>query len=138
MKKKKEKKKGSPIGAIIVIVLGLLLSNIDNSDALPIIVGAAVLGVAVFIVVTFAKAAKKKAAEDKPRSYTPPVSYKTSSAVKDACDYGTDNCGYSHDEQRRVQQLNNFLKNGTIDRNEYRVLLERYRREVEAANIHRS
>ncbi len=46
----------------------------------------------------------------------------------DNCDYGDINHQYSHDHQRRMEQLDSFLKNGIIDRAEYNVLKERYQR----------
>ena len=44
------------------------------------------------------------------------------------CEYGAENHEYSHEEERRVAQLDNFLKNGIIDKAEYRTLRERYER----------
>ena len=43
------------------------------------------------------------------------------------CEYGAENHEYSHEEERRVAQLDNFLKNGIIDKAEYQVLLKRYK-----------
>lgn len=50
-------------------------------------------------------------------------------AAKDAeCEYGEVNHRYSHSAERRVAQLNGYLKAGLIDRKEYSQMLERYQR----------
>ena len=143
---KNKKKKGSPAVFFIVAMIAMIMANVENSDAVPaiIIVGA----VAVFIAVigVFSKKAKQTAARktsDRMDAYTPAerkysVSTPIKSSVKEDCDYGADNCEYSHDEARRVKQLNEFLKNGTIDKAEYKTLLDRYRREAQAAEYHKS
>ena len=43
------------------------------------------------------------------------------------CEYGAKNHEYSHEEERRLEQLDSFLKNGIIDKAEYQVLLDRYK-----------
>ena len=144
--KRTEKKKGSLIGIIIVIAAAVAGANNTDTDAIPFILIIAAVAVAVAAVAEFAKKGKQTAAKktsDRMDAYTPAArKYSAptpvSSSVKDNCDYGADNCEYSHDEARRVQQLNDFLRNGTIDKAEYRVLLERYRKEAKAAEYHRS
>ena len=42
------------------------------------------------------------------------------------CDYGDYNCDFSHDNDERVKQLGEFLKNGIIDKAEYKTLLKKY------------
>ena len=50
-------------------------------------------------------------------------------AAKEAeCEYGDVNHRYSHSADRRVAQLNGYLKAGLIDRKEYSQMLERYQR----------
>lgn len=52
-------------------------------------------------------------------------------AVPDAACVVCDNAGkdhFTHDRERRVAQLDDFLKNGIIDKAEYRKLRERYER----------
>lgn len=61
------------------------------------------------------------------RTAARPVSVVTAhhSKGKD-CEYGDVNHQYSHDQQRRLQQLDSFLKNGIIDKEEYQVLYNKY------------
>lgn len=47
----------------------------------------------------------------------------------DDCEYGEVNHQYSHDSQRRVQQLKGYLEAGLIDKKEYAQMLERYTRQ---------
>lgn len=42
------------------------------------------------------------------------------------CEYGDENHSFSHDSEQRLAQLDDFLKNGIIDRAEYQVLKKRY------------
>ena len=42
------------------------------------------------------------------------------------CEYGDENHSFSHDNEQRLAQLDDFLKNGIIDRAEYQVLKKRY------------
>ena len=42
------------------------------------------------------------------------------------CEYGEENHKYSHDDEKRLAQLDSFLKNGIIDKEEYQVLKKRY------------
>lgn len=42
------------------------------------------------------------------------------------CEYGDENHSFSHDNEQRLAQLDDFLKNGIIDRAEYNVLKKRY------------
>ncbi len=46
----------------------------------------------------------------------------------DDCDYGEVNHSYSHSNEKRVKQLDGYLKAGLIDKKEYREMLERYTR----------
>ena len=50
-------------------------------------------------------------------------------AKQDDCEYRGVNPQYSHDSQRRVQQLKGYLEAGLIDKNEYAQMLERYTRQ---------
>ena len=47
----------------------------------------------------------------------------------DDCEYGEVNHQYSHDSQRRAQQLKGYLEAGLIDKKEYAQMLERYTRQ---------
>ena len=47
-------------------------------------------------------------------------------AAERDCEYGDENHSFSHDSEQRLAQLDDFLKNGIIDRAEYQVLKKRY------------
>ena len=47
----------------------------------------------------------------------------------DDCAYGEANHEYSHQDDRRLQQLQGYLKAGLIDQKEYREMVARYRRQ---------
>ena len=47
-------------------------------------------------------------------------------SVNRDCEYGDENHSFSHDNEQRLAQLDDFLKNGIIDRTEYQVLKKRY------------
>ena len=49
-------------------------------------------------------------------------------AREEECAYGDVNHRYSHNADRRVAQLDGYLKAGLIDRKEYAQMLERYQR----------
>ena len=49
----------------------------------------------------------------------------------ESCDYGQVNHTFSHDQQRRLEQLDSFLKNGLIEKDEYRKLRARYMKETD-------
>ncbi len=48
----------------------------------------------------------------------------------DDCDFGDINHEFSHQYDRRIQQLEGYLKAGLIDQKEYREMLARYRRQM--------
>ena len=84
------------------------------------------------------KAGKKKdtsAAKDtaaaRPDRPTPtiPSLARRSSRKDDDCEYGEVNHRYSHQSERRVAQLDGYLKAGLIDKKEYAEMLERYTRQ---------
>ena len=66
---------------------------------------------------------KKPGKQPADRSAAAPVRKK---AQKDDCDYGEVNHHYSHEADRRIEQVNAYLKAGLIDKTEYRQMLERY------------
>ncbi len=59
-----------------------------------------------------------------------PVRMPRRSAAADNCDFGDANHYYSHQYDRRIQQLEGYLKAGLIDQKEYREMLARYRKQM--------
>ena len=60
------------------------------------------------------------------RNVADAVHWRTAREVE--CAYGEVNHRYSHNTDRRVAQLDSYLKAGLIDRKEYAQMLERYHR----------
>lgn len=109
-----------------------------DPDLLPVIIAAVVIVIVALILAAARKAAvstktnnttagRTSAAKNRPdprsRSFTPP---EPSCIV---CDHtGEDH--FVHDKQQRIAQLDEWLRNGLIDREEYRVLKDRYQRDL--------
>lgn len=66
--------------------------------------------------------------QDRPAPTLPSLNRKAS-RKDDDCDYGEVNHRYSHQSERRVEQLDSYLKAGLIDKKEYAEMLERYTRQ---------
>ena len=79
------------------------------------------------IVIVSRKAAKKQ--QQKNASARSAPVFTRRNAHGDDCAYGEANHEYSHQDDRRLQQLQGYLKAGLIDQKEYREMLERYRRQ---------
>lgn len=116
----KKKSSSAGFGAVIAIILFAFLMNVseDSNDSVVLIVMAVVLFASAF---TAAKNAKKAKAEKS----------EIDRIIADApqhldCDYGNYNCDFSHDNDERIRQLGEFLKNGIIDKKEYQLLLKKY------------
>ncbi len=117
----------------------LLLRNGIRVDPALLLAAALVI---VLVVVSAGRAAAKRRAEETDRR---PASARTSAAVqrKDprsksferpepyclVCDHtGEDH--FQHDKVQRIRQLEEWLKNGLIDREEYKVLKARFERDL--------
>ena len=129
-KKKPEQKKSALlwVGAFILIsLIGAASENLD-SGVLPVILG--VLSVAL-IAAAVIGALRRAASEAswKPQRALQSVPLRLFGKKEEDCDYGEVNHRYSHDTQRRLEQLDGFLKSGLIDREEYRVLYRKYTQE---------
>lgn len=124
-KKKTDPKSAAIIGAVIVF-FSVMSGLAEGGDPIGIIIAVAVLAVVIVAVIKKTGAEKKKEQSLAEKVY---AAVRPSSPA--GCDYGEANCDYSHDYKRRVEQLDTFLKNGTVDRAEYNVLLERYRKNYE-------
>ena len=122
-----------------------LLRNGIDPELLPVLIAAAVIIVVAFFIVvsgisklrskasagdrmrTNSSAGRTSAAKNRPdprsRSFVPP---EPSCIV---CDHtGEDH--FLRDKAQRIAQLDEWLKNGLIDRAEYRVLKDRYERDL--------
>ena len=131
-KKPDQKKSALPLlgSVILTVLIGAVWEKLDRS-ILPVIF--VVLLIALILRVVFgARRKAAKAASDsagQPRRGFQSVPLRLFGKKEEDCDYGEVNHRYSHDTQRRLEQLDGFLKSGLIDREEYRVLYRKYTQE---------
>lgn len=136
---KKKKKKPTPY-ALILVVLAVLFNIAADADALSI--GIFAVFAVIFAVVTAAVIIAKKllGAKSGERSTTSPG--KAAAPQREAALHFDSSkersegkyAAYDHDTAHRLEQLDSFLKNGIIDKKEYRLLKERYLRGGKEAN----
>ena len=127
----KKKKKPTPY-ALILVVLAVLFNVAADADALSIgifSIFAAIFAVGTAVVIIAKKLLGAKSGE---RSTAAPG--KTAAPQREAAlhfDFSKERsegkyASYDHDTAHRLEQLDSFLKNGIIDKKEYRLLKERY------------
>ena len=127
----KKKKKPTPY-ALILVVLAVLFNVAADADALSIgifAIFAAIFAVGTAVVIIAKKLLGAKSSE---RSTTAPG--KTAAPQRETAlhfDFSKERsegkyASYDHDTAHRLEQLDSFLKNGIIDKKEYRLLKERY------------
>ena len=126
--KKENKNISVLIGVIIAILLAMLTG--DNTVGKAVV---AVIVVFVAVILAIGSTVKKRGAEELPAMMSALNRRKTQAhkefPVPDAHCVVCDTTGVDHferDRQLRLQQLDEWLKNGIIDRSEYRVLKDRY------------
>ena len=136
-RKDKRSKNNSPKSLLIAAAVMILLSasnNLSGTGVSILIFLVPVLGIVVFFGIfrLLAKSAEKTKAETKRSSPKEDAYCKTCS---DEFVYNNRQVEYNEfsaeenfvrDRQRRMRQLDDFLKNGLIDKNEYMVLRSRY------------
>lgn len=125
---KSKKQSGSLIYVGVVLLLGMMSSGIGG-PLMALLIGVIVIGAVGYLAFRFGKKYLKNKQEGSPRprrAYTSHQNHKPKAynpgEIRDM------------DNLRRMQQLENFLDNGLIDRKEYNVLrakYERYMRENE-------
>lgn len=132
-------------GKGILIALGfIILMNVigagGGSAILFILAIALIIAVVIIAVKAGKKAAQKKTAESSPVQWTRPDNDRRQNAPKPAerpvytpqvvYNENASAENFQRDRQRRIAQLDGFLKNGIIDKEEYKVLLSRYERDI--------
>ena len=139
------KKNQSGGGKGILIALGfIILMNVigagGESAILVILAIALIVAVAIIGLKAGKKAIKQKTEDQAPVQWKRPDNDRRQNAPKPAeRPVYTPQAGYNEnapaenfqrDRQRRIAQLDDFLKNGIIDKEEYKVLLSRYERNI--------
>lgn len=132
--KKKQEKKNPVAGAVIAAVL-ILLSIFDSIDdgAAAVIVFIIFIAVLVAVIAAASKkkngAASNKKVERKAETYTKPhAEVKTTMQERKYYDSDCQNMSSDHDHNRRLEQLDGFLKDGIISHEEYNILKAKYMR----------
>ena len=122
-KKQNEKKGGSGVLGLIILVGLLISSNADLGDfpAAFILFIVVIVG---FVIVSAAKKSKKDGAKERtPGQRSAPA--RRSALGSEHAEQAV-HCHHSTGKQKYLEQLDSFLANGIIDRAEYRLLKERY------------
>ena len=155
---KKKKKSGGLWWLIFLLIAGLsqvkelpdlqrmylrsrvwLLRRGVRVEPMVLVVGAGVVLIVLIVLVSFAFRRRAESRESRPaagrvsaaaqrrdprtNSFTQPDAYCV------VCDHsGEDH--FAHDRSQRIRQLDEWLKNGLIDREEYRVLKSRFERDL--------
>lgn len=130
-KKPDQKKSALPLlgSVILTVLIGAVWEKLDRSILPVIFVVLSVALIAAAVIGALRRAAGAASeASWKPQRALQSVPLRLFGKKED-CDYGEVNHRYSHDTQRRLEQLNGFLRSGLIDREEYRVLYRKYTQE---------
>ena len=102
-------------------------------------VGSSVIFVIIYILAIVLRGARKPKSSSSTAAKPAPTTGRTAAAAPalktkrnrkdDDCEYGEINHRFSHASDRRVAQLDGYLKAGLIDKKEYAQMLERYTRQ---------
>lgn len=139
------KKNQSGGGKGILTVIGaIVLMNVISAGGGSVIwfilAIALIIAIMVIAVKAMKKAAQKNSAGSAPVQWTRPDNDRRQNAPKSAerpvytpqtvYNENASAENFQRDRQRRIAQLDGFLKNGIIDKEEYEVLLSRYERDI--------
>ena len=144
--RERQNSKKNPSGGkgILTVIGAFVLMNIISAGGGSVIwfILAIALIVAIMVIAVKAmkKAAQKNSAESAPVQWTRPDNDRRQNAPKSAerpvytpqtvYNENASAENFQRDRQRRIAQLDGFLKNGIIDKEEYEVLLSRYERDI--------
>ena len=144
--RERQNSKKNPSGGkgILTVIGAFVLMNVISAGGGSVIwfILAIALIVAIMVIAVKAmkKAAQKNSAESAPVRWTRTDNDRRQNAPKSAerpvytpkavYDENAAAANFSHDRQQRISQLDSFLKNGIIDKEEYKVLLSRYEKET--------
>ena len=132
MNKKKNDNKKTLIPGLILFLGWIILSNVQ--DPRNVILAVMCLIVAAFVAATVF-AVKKTAAAGQPsprRTQANPSQPdarpvpRTPFFSRDAREEEAVHCGHSRGREKYIEQLESYLKNGIIDKDEYRIMRARY------------
>ena len=119
--------------AMAIFLLGVVLGIGENNNELAAI-GVTVFVIAVCVILIRAKKGKggKSPLSPTAQKIREKFEQQSISAEESSADaeyhYSEVNCDFSHDYMQRIEQLDSFLKNGIIGKEEYNILKEKYLR----------
>ena len=128
MNKDRKKKKQNPLGVIAAIVIVFLAEFADSADGVAALIFIAVIvGIAVLLVRRLKPKAETAAREstEQPHSEGRHISFVPE--IHLPAD-GSECVNTLRGREKYYAQLDSFLKNGIIDRDEYKFMRERYAR----------
>ena len=126
MNKDRKKKKQNPLGVIAAIVIIFLAEFADSAEGVGILIFIAVIvGIAVLLVNKLKPKAEAAASTEQPRSEGRHVSFVPEIHLHSD---GSECVNTLRGREKYYAQLDSFLKNGIIDRDEYKFMRERYAR----------
>ena len=144
--RERQNSKKNPSGGkgILTVIGAIVLMNVISAGGASVIwfilAIALIIAIVVIAVKAATKTAQKNSAEEAPVRWTRPDNDSRQNAPKPTeRPVYTPQAGYNEnasaenfqrDRQRRIAQLDDFLKNGIIDKEEYKVLLSRYERNI--------
>lgn len=126
MNKDRKKKKQNPLGGIAAIVIVFLAEFADSADGIAALIFIAVIvGIAVLLVKKLKPKAAATAREstEQPRSEGRHISFVPEIHLHSD---GSECVNTLRGREKYYAQLDSFLKNGIIDRDEYNFMRERY------------
>ena len=123
---RRKNKKYNPLGVIAAIVIVFLAEFADSADGIAALIFIAVIvGIAVLLVKKLKPKAAATAREstEQPRSEGRHISFVPEIHLHSD---GSECVNTLRGREKYYAQLDSFLKNGIIDRNEYKFMRERY------------
>ena len=144
--RERQNSKKNPSGGkgILTVIGAIVLMNVISAGGGSVIwfilAIALIIAIMVIAVKAMKKAAQKNSAGSAPVQWTRPDNDRRQNAPKSAerpvytpqtvYNENASAENFQRDRQRRIAQLDGFLKNGIIDKEEYEVLLSRYERDI--------
>ena len=139
--KKNDNKKESSIGGVIALIVAVLVLF---GDSVPSIFGLLVVAAVIGVIIYAVKAAKKRQETEGGTAQVTGEDVKTAAKAgfsklmteaKKMSEYedcdddheDVDPSEYTTEDEKRVKQLKSMLKNGIIDKEEYNIMLKRYK-----------
>lgn len=123
--KEKRKKGGGAVGWLIAVIIAIFFEIMDEIDMDVRFLGVLVVLIAIVFIAAVGIFLFKKI-----KSALGSAAQSPAPLQRQYYEENADGRNSQRDQQRRLAQLDDFLKNGIIDKEEYEVLRSRYERGV--------